>query len=200
MKILQLGKFYPIRGGVEKVMWDLTMGLRERGVECDMLCAKLGADAFEGNDEGKVITVRALSKKAGTMIAPEMISRLGKICSGYDIIHVHHPDPMAALALRLSGYKGRVVLHWHSDILSQKTLKFFYRPLQNWLIRRADRIVCTTPSYLAASPDLEGFRDKGAVVPIGIKPMTSVPKKDVAEFRAKYGNRKIILSVGRLIP
>ncbi|MBR6053795.1 MAG: glycosyltransferase [Bacteroidales bacterium] len=200
MKILQLGKFYPIRGGVEKVMWDLTMGLRERGVECDMLCAKLGADAFEGNDEGKVITVRALSKKAGTMIAPEMISRMRKICSGYDIIHVHHPDPMAALALRLSGYKGRVVLHWHSDILSQKTLKFFYRPLQNWLIRRADRIVCTTPSYLAASPDLEGFRDKGAVVPIGIKPMTSVPKKDVAEFRAKYGNRKIILSVGRLIP
>ena len=32
MKILQLGKFYPIRGGVEKVMWDLTVGLAERGI------------------------------------------------------------------------------------------------------------------------------------------------------------------------
>lgn len=29
MKILQLGKFYPIRGGVEKVMYDLMLGLSE---------------------------------------------------------------------------------------------------------------------------------------------------------------------------
>ena len=39
MKVLQLGKFYPIRGGVEKVMYDLMAGLDERGVACDMLCA-----------------------------------------------------------------------------------------------------------------------------------------------------------------
>ena len=200
MKILQLGKFYPIRGGVEKVMWDLTMGLREKGVDCDMLCAKLDADAFEGDDEGKVITVRALSKKAGTMLAPEMISRLRKICSAYDIIHIHHPDPMAALALRLSGYKGRVILHWHSDILSQKTLKFFYKPLQEWLLRRADRIVCTTPAYLSESPDLDGFRDKGCAVPIGIKPLAEVPQEEIARFRDRHAGKKIILSVGRLIP
>ena len=43
MKILQLGKFYPIEGGVDKVMLDLTMGLSERGVICDMLCAANGA-------------------------------------------------------------------------------------------------------------------------------------------------------------
>ena len=36
MRVLQLGKFYPIRGGVEKVMYDLTLGLSARGVECDM--------------------------------------------------------------------------------------------------------------------------------------------------------------------
>ena len=49
MKILQLGKFYPVLGGVEKVMFDLTVGLSETGlsetglsetgVECDMMCA-----------------------------------------------------------------------------------------------------------------------------------------------------------------
>lgn len=39
MKILQLGKFYPVRGGVEKVMYDLMQGLSARGVDCDMLCA-----------------------------------------------------------------------------------------------------------------------------------------------------------------
>ena len=39
MRVLQLGKFYPIRGGVEKVMWDLTRGLSGKGIDCDMLCA-----------------------------------------------------------------------------------------------------------------------------------------------------------------
>ena len=39
MKILQIGKFYPIRGGVEKVMYDITVGLSQRQVHCDMLCA-----------------------------------------------------------------------------------------------------------------------------------------------------------------
>ena len=39
LRILQLGKFYPIRGGVEKVMYDLMWGLSEQGVECDMMCA-----------------------------------------------------------------------------------------------------------------------------------------------------------------
>ena len=47
MKILQLGKFYPIRGGVEKVMWDLTWGLAERGIPCDMLCAYLKTDPVD---------------------------------------------------------------------------------------------------------------------------------------------------------
>ena len=42
LKVLQLGKFYPIRGGVEKVMYDLMNGLSEKGVHCDMLCAADG--------------------------------------------------------------------------------------------------------------------------------------------------------------
>ena len=41
MKILQVGKFYPIKGGVEKVMYDLMTGLAARGVACDMLCAAI---------------------------------------------------------------------------------------------------------------------------------------------------------------
>lgn len=200
MKVLQLGKFYPIRGGVEKVMWDLTQGLREKGVECDMLCAKLDEDPVEEEDKGKVMPVRALAKKAGTMIAPQMISRLRKICNGYDIIHIHHPDPMAALALWLSGYKGHVILHWHSDILSQKALKFFYKPLQNWLIRRAERIIGTTPVYLRESPDLRGSSHKHIAVPIGIKPLKKVGKEEIENIRKKYEGKKIILSVGRLIP
>lgn len=216
MKVLQLGKFYPIRGGVEKVMWDLTRGLSTHGVDCTMLCATLPDDPVdppdqgrcretpEGreirfNDCGRVICVPALAKKAATMLSPAMVRWLRRHAAEYDLIHVHNPDPMAALALRLSGYKGRVVLHWHSDILSQKFLLMLYRPLQRWLVRRADRILGTTPVYVRESPDLQGAQEKVGYVPIGIEPVI-FEENAVRELRNQYKGRKIIVSLGRLVP
>ena len=111
-----------------------------------MLCATLDApQVIEFNPHGCCICLKAWKKVAATMICPAMIGWMRSHCREYDIVHVHHPDPMACLALRLSGFKGRVVLHWHSDILKQKGLLKLYLPLQRWLIRRADRIVGTTP-------------------------------------------------------
>ena len=203
MKILQLGKFYPIRGGVEKVMWNLTRGISARGISCDMLCACLKADIPEGgeirmNDFGRVICVPAPVKAAATMLSPAMICWLRRHCGEYDIIHVHHPDPMAALALWLSGYKGRVILHWHSDILKQKLLLKFYKPLQSWLIRRAEKIVGTSPVYPAQSPYLQKVQDKVTFVPIGVEPVR-FDKEAAAALRAQYPGKKIIFSLGRLV-
>lgn len=216
MKILQLGKFYPIRGGVEKVMWDLTVGLAERGITCDMLCGILPDDSIEPEyaevsrqtpdgyeislgPYGRVICVRAITKKAATVISPVMVRWMRKHAAEYDVIHVHHPDPMAALALRLSGYKGRVILHWHSDILSQKLLLFFYKPLQSWLIHRAERIIGTTPVYVRESPYLTRAQYKVTCVPIGIAPVV-YDSREVAAFRDKYPGKHIVFALGRLVP
>lgn len=224
MRVLQLGKFYPVRGGVEKVMYDLTLGLSELGLDTDMLCARIEKDTdvdangiVRLNEHGRVITVKALRKIAGTMIAPAMIWKLRRIASQYDVIHVHHPDPMAALSLWLSGYKGQVVLHWHSDILSQKLILFFYKPLQNWLIRRADLILGTTPVYVEQSPHLAWARSHGKRIdylPIGVRPIHSVADtpdyrtapdaptlaEQVTAIRTRYEGRRIVYSLGRLIP
>lgn len=203
MRVLQLGKFYPIRGGVEKVERDLTEGLSARGIYCDMLCASFdGAKEMQViplNEKGRIIVVPTWKKVAGTMLAPKMIFWMRQHAKEYDLIHIHHPDPMAALALWLSGYKDRVILHWHSDILSQRLLLFFYKPLQNWLIRRAERVVGTTPVYVAESPHLQKAQDKCTAVPIGIDPMQPDPEK-VAALRARFPDKKLILSVGRLVP
>lgn len=214
MRVLQLGKFYPIRGGVEKVMWDLTAHLPAAGVPCDMLCAMLPEDVPDKPHEsyarstqealvlelpggGRVFCVKALAKKAATMLSPAMVRWLRRHAGEYDIIHIHHPDPMAALSLRLSGYKGKVVLHWHSDILSQKLLLALYRPLQSWLLGRADRIVGTTPVYVRESPWLQDYQKKCTFVPIGI---TGMPKADGTELRKRYPCEVMVLSVGRLVP
>ena len=216
MKVLQLGKFYPIRGGVEKVMWDLTRGLSEREVPCDMLCATLASDPVDSQDQdrctqtpegkvirfndcGRVICVPAITKKAATMISPAMVRWLRRHAAEYDLIHIHHPDPMAALALRLSGYRGRVILHWHSDILSQKALLVLYRPLQDWLIRRAGRILGTTPIYVRESPWLRDVQNKVGFVPIGIEAVR-FEEKAASELRNQFPGKKIVVSLGRLIP
>ena len=41
MRVLQLGKFYPFSGGIERVMYDLADGLSERNIRCDILCASV---------------------------------------------------------------------------------------------------------------------------------------------------------------
>lgn len=200
LKILQLGKFYPIGGGVEKVMYDLMTGLAAQGVDCDMLCAAVsgGSSVSVVSQHARLICSRTLFKFAATMISPAMIMTLRNICARYDIIHVHHPDPMAAVALRLSGYKGKVILHWHSDIIRQKQFLKLYLPLQNWLLGRADLVVGTSPVYLKDSPYLQNVQHKVASLPIGVDAM--MPDTAVTErIRRQYGNRKIIFSLGRLV-
>ena len=197
-------------------MWDLTRGLSEREVPCDMLCATLASDPVDSQDQdrctqtpegkvirfndcGRVICVPAITKKAATMISPAMVRWLRRHAAEYDLIHIHHPDPMAALALRLSGYRGRVILHWHSDILSQKALLVLYRPLQDWLIRRADRILGTTPIYVRESPDLRDVQGKIGYIPIGIEPVI-FEENAASLLRNRYPDKKIVVSLGRLIP
>lgn len=176
------------------------LGLGERGIACDMLCAS--ADDEVGETElspmCRIIKTHTQMRLAATMISPELVARLKAICNDYDIIHVHHPDPMAALALMCSGYKGKVVLHWHSDIVKQKVLLRFFEPVQRWLIRRADLILGTSPVYVAESPALKRAQHKVSYLPIGVSERN--PEEHmVSAIRNKYAGKKIVYSMGRLV-
>ncbi len=201
MKILQIGKFYPIRGGVEKVMYDLMLGLSKQGVYCDMLCAAnedVKPGVLELNAYARLLRVPVWKKLAATMISPAMIRTLFQIKNEYDIVHIHHPDPMACLALFFSGYKGKVILHWHSDILKQKTLLRIYKPFQSWMIHRADLILGTSPVYVKESPFLKNVQGKTDYIPIGVESI-AVDSSSIDTFRKKHPGRKLIFSLGRLV-
>lgn len=199
-RVLQLGKFHPIKGGVEKVMYTFMVGLSRNGLACDMLCAS--ADGEVGTTEidasSNLLKTPTIIKLAATMISPQMIVKLRSICNSYDIIHVHHPDPMATLALRLSGYKGKVIVHWHSDIVKQRILLQAYKPLQNWLIKRADNILGTSPVYVQESLALKAYQHKIDYLPIGVR-KRDADENLVAMIRNKYPGKKIIFTMGRLV-
>ncbi len=200
IKILQLGKFLPGGGGIETVVYDLARGMAAQGCQCDVMVTARDRQPQQQTycENSDILACHAIAEAASTMISPSMIARLRRICNDYDIVHVHHPNPMASLALYLSGYRGKVVVHWHSDIIRQRLALAFFSPLQRWMLKRADLIVGTSDAYIQGSPWLKPFRDKCRALPIGISRMPD-DYAGAAQIRKAYPGKKIVFSLGRLV-
>ena len=161
-------------------MSDIVDGMNERGIVCDVLCsnskARFSLDIT--SSLARIYRTKSYGLLARTSITPEMISLLCKFVSGYDIIHVHLPDPMANLALFCTNLSKKIlIVHWHSDIVKQKYLLQLYKPLQTWLLKRTDAIITTSPKYLSQSPFLQNFKDKCISIPSGILDSAKNTKK-----------------------
>jgi len=201
MKILQFGKFYPPHiGGIEKVMFDLTEGLNRRGIRCDVLCSNKEPKYSEERNRGySIIRTRSYGIYHSVSVTPQMIGKLREVQDNYDIIHVHLPDPMAAVALFLCKPRVGIVLHWHGDVIRQRLLLPMYRPFQTWMLRRAEAVLATSPNYVDGSTSLAPFRSKCHVVPIGVDISgMSVSSGKVREIRERFKGKRIVLSIGRL--
>ncbi|WP_300920799.1 glycosyltransferase [Helicobacter japonicus] len=196
MKILQLGKFYPPdMGGIERAMGDIVEGMNERGVICDVLCsnsrAKFSLDIT--HSRARIYRTKSFGKIARTSITPQMIFFLRNFISAYNIIHIHLPDPMANLALFCTNLDSKIViLHWHADITKQKYLLQFYKPLQTWLLKRADAIITTSPKYLAQSPFLQEYKAKCHTIPLGIQTPKTTKRKTL-------GKQITLFALGRFV-
>ena len=202
MKVLQLGKAYPPvnMGGVELVIKFFTEGLSDAGIECDSLGVNDGyrfqLEAF--SDHSKIYREKLISKKFSTLFSFHLITRLCKIASNYTIITIHHPDPMSALALYFANPKCKIVLYWHSDIVKQKLTYSFFRPLEKWILKRADMILCTSPKYLSESPVLQPYKSKAGFVPIGVTQKKSQENDKLSdEIKKENQGKFIVLSIGR---
>ncbi|MEG0796742.1 MAG: glycosyltransferase [Odoribacter sp.] len=202
MKVLHVGKFYPpCYGGIEKVNVDLVEGLNYAGIHTDELCFSHTKNSIkeDENTNYKIFRAKILGIKFSTPISLQFFSFYKKIRNDYDIIHIHLPNPIASLAPLLFKTKGKIVLHWHSDIVKQKRLKVLYSPLQNMILRMASKIIVTSDNYLNSSVDLIKFKAKTVVIPLGIDTdYLCYSESHVDAIKAKYKNKKIVLTIGRL--
>lgn len=186
---------------MESVLFDLVEGLNRQGIATDIVCAHTGnKTVVETSAAGYTVTrVGTLGTLASTSLCPRMPDMLRGIARGYDLVHVHLPNPMANLAMLLSGFQGKVVLHWHSDIVKQRNLLKLYEPLQSWLLKRADAIIATSPPYAESSRYLAQWRNKVAIIPLGIDP-SSLPVNEqlLTELRERHKRWKIVFALGRM--
>lgn len=167
----------------------------------DELCFhhSVGNEPLAKPDAYKLFRASIRAIRFSTPISLEYFSIYRKIRNEYDIIHIHLPNPLATLAPLIFPTRAKLVLHWHSDIVKQKMLKTFYRPFQTLLLKRAARIIVTSRNYFEASKDLQSYKDKITVIPIGIDTEHLVfEQNDVTAIRKRYPGKKIVLSIGRL--
>lgn len=202
MKVLQLSKFYaPAQGGIETVVRELAEGMNRDGVDVRVLCAGTEWRTRHDRTPGGIEVTRAGSfgKVLSTSMAPPLVALARRMAAGADVIHVHMPDPMAALALWAAQPSAKLVVHWHSDVIRQRAAMRLYRPLQQWLLRRADAIIATSEAYARSSNWLQTWKDKTAVIPIGISDHRGLAQPEtVRRIQERFGDREIVFSLGRM--
>jgi rhamnosyl/mannosyltransferase len=116
-------------------------------------------------------------------------------------VHIHTPNPGAALAFFMSGHSGKLVITHHADTLGRKLLRRLSDPIVNRLMKRASRILVTSSRYLDSSSELAAFRHKCDIVPLGIDTRLAAAA-DLAEvqiLRQQFPDG-MVLAVGRLVP
>lgn len=201
MRVLQISKFYPPdHGGIEAVARDLSAGLVRAGVRVEVLCASKRRRRVDEVDPLGVRVVRAGSHGLwlSTSMAPGLVAELMRRRDEPDIVHVHMPDPLAALAVWAARPTGRVVLHWHSDVVRQRLSRRVYAPLERWLLDRADAVIATSPPYAQTSPALRRVAHKVVVIPIGAPPPVPPSERRLARIRQRHAGRRVVFALGRM--
>lgn len=199
LKVLHVGKFYPpYPGGIESHLQTLCEEL-SKSIEVEVLVA---SDRWrsERSTQGGVQIVRLATALMlhGTPIVPLMAREIRR--ARPDVIHLHFPNPMAALACLMSRLDVPIVVTWHSDVVRQRRAAAAFAPLLSVLLRRCAAIIVASASHIDTSPVLSARRDLCRVIPYGIR-TEAFERPDparAAELRRRYGER-IVLGVGRLI-
>ena len=202
MEILQINKlYYPWLGGVETHVKDLAEELvKDKQIQLKVLCCNTKLKTSkETINNVKIIKAASLGVFFSMPISFSFLKYLKE--EQADILHFHLPNPWAVLAYLLVKPKGKVIVTWHSDIIKQKFLLFFYKPFLNLFLKKADKIIATSKNVIESSPFLQKFKNKITVIPLGIDlakyQKTEHIDKLAKKIQEKHG--KFILFVGRLV-
>jgi len=161
-----------------------------------------GVDVVEV-DGHEVIRVPTTIELASTPFSIAAVVKFRELVDWADIVHYHFPYPFADLLHLITLVNKPTLVTYHSDIIKQKQLLKIYRPLQHWFLNRVDKIVATSPNYIATSKLLKHYSkrspDKLSVIPIGLN-KDSYPLSNpdsLKKLKSKFGD-KFFLFVGVL--
>jgi len=156
-------------GGVEQFIDELCYGTSKLGIKNTVLTLSnlKKSEEFEYKNY-TIIQVKRNFSIFSTDFSIQSIYKFNELISNVDLVHLHFPWPFGDLIYFLAKIKKPTIITYHSDIVKQKKLYFFYRPLMNILLRNVNGIVATSPNYLETSLVLKKYINKVTVIPIGL--------------------------------
>lgn len=178
MRVLHVFKTYLPDSftGVERVIWEIAEGTARFGVRNHV---------FYLSDKASRRPMRigrhwiySARRDLDVASTPLAFCALGDFCAlarRVDVIHYHFPWPTMDIYHLAGRVRTPSIVTYHSDIVRQKTLLGFYKPVMHRFLKSVDRIVATSPNYIASSAVLAAYRNKTSVIPIGLDPLRLDP-------------------------
>jgi rhamnosyl/mannosyltransferase len=201
MRVTHLGKFYPpVPGGMERVIQSLAEGERARGADTRALVVGTARRTVHETVNGVPVTRAASMVRVGSVwFAPSLIRLLSRVDT--DVLVLHEPNPMALLAYCLTRPRHRLIIWYHSEVLRPRwRYRLIYEPFLKVPLRRAQRLVVSSPVLLEQAEALQPHARRCEVIPFGLDVAASgdVNHPSVSAVRSRW-NGAIALFVGRLV-
>ncbi|HVR51759.1 MAG TPA: glycosyltransferase, partial [Pseudorhodoferax sp.] len=200
-RVLHVGKFFPpVHGGMEVFLADLVAAQRRQGVEAAVLVHGIA----QADDPDWLLRVPVQVQLVYAPIALGFRAALARAIERFkpDLLHLHMPNASVFWALTLPAARALPwLVHWHADVVASRIRPALalayrvYRPFEQAVLARAERIVATSPPYLQASVPLAPWRAACVVVPLGI----ALQAKAAIDSSAPRPGRPLqLLAIGRL--
>ena len=210
MKILQISNYYfPFIGGIEQVTRDCSDALKgEHEVKVFCFNHEKG-DKIDEVDGVEIIRAGCFAKVASQSLSFSYGKLLKKTLREFapDVVIFHYPNPFAAhfLLKRLKRLKNcKLIVWWHLDITKQKILGKLFKGQNKRLLRRADKVVATSPKYIEGSRFLQSVREKCVVIPCCVNDSRMHPGAGVLaraeELKKENEGKTVCLAMGRHVP
>lgn len=170
---------------METYLRDLLVALQKQGARCSAIVhqSKVGfASSYElfghGTEALYIVRVATWFKLVFTPINPCFLFHANQLLAQNSprILHLHFPNP-TAMCLLVSPLARRLtwIIQWQSDVVTPKSslllriCYLLYRPLERAVLKRADHIIVSSPTYLEHSKPLKPYKDKCHVIPLGVR-------------------------------
>jgi len=166
--ILHLYKdYYPVLGGIENYIKVLAEAHAAAGHRVTVLVCHPGSRTDRQEVEG-VTLIRAgrmatVASMPLSLRQPFLLARMRP-----DVLHVHSPYPLGELSAWALKPRVPLAITYHSDVVRQQGWLKLYAPALRHVLRRADRILVTSPRYLETSAWLSPVTERCTVVPLGV--------------------------------